>query len=54
MVAVAVPIKDREGKMVAALARHAPTAQASPRGLMGKARSMRQTADELGLILSDD
>ncbi len=54
MVAVAVPIRDREGKMIAALACHAPTAQASLKDLMGKARSMRQTADELGLILSDD
>jgi DNA-binding IclR family transcriptional regulator len=54
MVAVAVPILDREGKMIAALACHAPTAQASLQDLMEKAPFMRQAARELGLILASD
>jgi DNA-binding IclR family transcriptional regulator len=54
MVAVAVPILDREGKMIAALACHAPTAQASLQDLTEKAPFMRQAARELGLILASD
>ena len=54
MVAVAVPIRDRDDKVIAALACHAPTAQASLEDLMEKARFMRRTAEELGLILSSD
>ncbi|MCZ4330329.1 IclR family transcriptional regulator [Castellaniella denitrificans] len=54
MVAVAVPIRDRDGKMIAALACHAPTAQASLKDLMEKAHFMHRTANELGLILAGD
>lgn len=54
MVAVAVPIRDPDNKMIAALACHAPTAQASLKDLMEKTHFMRQAADELGLILSSN
>ncbi|MFV0283858.1 MAG: IclR family transcriptional regulator [Castellaniella sp.] len=54
MVAVAVPIRDQAGKMIAALACHAPTAQVSLEDLRGKACLMRQAAHELGRILSCD
>lgn len=51
MVAVAVPVRDSDGSMMAALACHAPTAQASLRHLKDQVPRMRSAARELADIL---
>lgn len=51
MVAVAVPILDKAGTMVAALACHAPTAQASLQHLKNQVPHLRSAARELSDIL---
>jgi len=52
MVAVAVPVHSRDGAAIAALACHAPTAQASLKSLLEHVGPMRKAAEELSLILS--
>lgn len=52
MVALAVPVRNAQGHMIAALACHAPTAQVSLKELMRHSTPMRHAADELSAILS--
>lgn len=52
MVAVAVPVHNDEGQTIAALACHAPTAQATLEYLIEQVPAMRRTANELQEILS--
>lgn len=52
MVAVAVPVKDQKENVIAALACHAPTAEASLEELLGFVEPMRNAAAELSELLS--
>ncbi len=52
MVAVAVPVRNPQGQMIAALACHAPTAQVSLENLMTHSVPMREAAAQLSGILS--
>lgn len=52
MVAIAVPVRDAQGSVIAALACHAPTAQASLAELLAHGAPMRAAAGELARLLS--
>ncbi|MFA5521819.1 MAG: IclR family transcriptional regulator [Castellaniella sp.] len=52
MVAVAVPVRNPQGDVIAALACHAPTAQASLENLISHVGPMRIAADQIARILS--
>lgn len=52
MVAVAVPVKDQRENVIAVLACHAPTAEASLKKLLGFVEPMRHAAAELSELLS--
>lgn len=54
MVAVAVPIRDRDGRCVAALACHAPTARKSLNDLIEGIGHMQSAAEQLGAMFSPD
>ena len=51
MIAIAVPVRDREGKLVAAIACHAPTARLSLDGLMAHIPQLRAAADSMADVL---
>ena len=51
MIAVAVPVRDREGKLVAAIACHAPSARVSLDELMGNVPQLRAAAERMREVL---
>ncbi|WP_417227190.1 IclR family transcriptional regulator [Amphritea sp.] len=54
MVAVAVPIRDNQGRMYAALAMHAPTARFSLEDALKNIPHMRASAAELASLMNDN
>ncbi|WP_036552438.1 IclR family transcriptional regulator [Neptunomonas japonica] len=54
MIAVSVPIRDKEGRMYAALAMHAPTARLSIEQALQSVPDMRKAAAELSALMEDD
>ncbi|WP_417660311.1 IclR family transcriptional regulator [Pseudomonas sp.] len=54
MVAVAVPIRDRDGRCVAALACHAPTARKSLNDLIEGIVHMQMAAEQLAVMFNTD
>jgi DNA-binding IclR family transcriptional regulator len=51
MIAIAVPVRDRAGKLVAAIACHAPTARLSLDALMDHAPHLRAAAESMAEVL---
>lgn len=54
MIAVAVPIRDKEGRLYAALAMHAPTARLSIEQALEHVPAMREAALELASLMEDE
>ncbi|UTW11849.1 IclR family transcriptional regulator [Marinobacterium rhizophilum] len=54
MIAVAVPIRDSEGRLYAALAMHAPTARLSLEQAQEHVPAIRQAAAELALLMDEE
>ncbi len=52
MVAIAVPVRDAQGIMIAALACHGPTAETSLKDLLAHTGPMRQAAQELSALFT--
>lgn len=53
MVAVAVPVLDDKGRMIAAIASHGPTARVSLPFLLDQIPRMREAADDMGKIFAE-
>ena len=53
MVAVSVPIKDEQGRLMACLFCHAPVIRKSLDDLLAHVSTMRQSADELGRLINE-
>ncbi|MEH6579020.1 MAG: IclR family transcriptional regulator [Amphritea sp.] len=53
MIAVSVPIRDKEGRMYAALAMHAPTARLSLEQALESVSDIRKAADELAALMDE-
>ncbi|CAM5204683.1 DNA-binding IclR family transcriptional regulator OS=Castellaniella defragrans OX=75697 GN=HNR28_001027 PE=4 SV=1 [Castellaniella denitrificans] len=53
MVAVAVPVIDGKGRMIAAIASHGPTARVSLRFLLDQAPGMRKAAEDMGKVFAE-
>lgn len=54
MIAVAVPIRDKEGRLFAALAMHAPTARLSLEQALEHVDAMRNAAEELSSLFDEE
>ena len=54
MIAVSVPIRDKEGRLYAALAMHAPTARCSLEQALEYAPLMQDAAGQLADLMDDD
>lgn len=53
MVACAVPVKDREGRLIACLFTHAPTIRKSLQQLLECEPALRQAAEQLGALVEE-
>ena len=53
MIAVSVPIRDKQGRLYAALAMHAPSARMSLEEALSNVPAMRQAANELAELMDD-